>query len=300
MKRAGDVPGGNTFKSPWWRAPRRWLGMMATTKGWRRKAGPASLALVIPIVWLACTAPATGQSVGTFTFDSGSCREDTQETVYVTLFGTVLRLPMDHLHRISALHPTNAHRVPPARDPAEPLGCPGNPLPGSVFVVSIPTPEGLTFSTSDAASTRFREGVIPVGRLAIRAARTDFFGTQESNQRRAQNTCEVGIVRVINEDLLECLIQSDNEIFTRDQWSGDYITDLTFYSMPFGGPFVVSCLLGRPVRDCRVSYKLYDTVNVTYHVDIRFIRPDQLVDVDQAIRQQLEAWRVPTRASEGP
>ena len=299
MKRAGDVPGGNTSKPPWWRALRRLPVTMATTKGWRCKAGPASLALVIPIVWLACTAPAAGQSVGTFTFDSGSCREDTQETVYVTLFGTVFRLPMDHLHRISALHPTDAHRVPPAQDPKAPLGCPDNPLPGSMFVVSIPTPEGLTFSGPDDANIRFRDGVIPVGRLAIRAAPADFFGMQDSHRRMAEHKCAVGIVRTIAHQLRECLIEPVDQI-PMEQWGGAYVTDVSYYSTPYGDPFVVDCSSSLPVRDCHVSYKYAQTVNVTYRVDIRFIRPDQLVDVDEAIRQQLEAWRVPTRASEVP
>ena len=274
--------------------------VLAVVGAWRRKITLAFLAFVIPIAGIAYTVPATAQSVGTFTFDSGSCREDTQETVYVTLFGTVFRLPMDHLHRISALHPTDAHLVPPPQDPDEPLGCPENPLPGSMFVVSVPAPDSMTFSTPENANIRFRDGIIPVRRLAIRAAPANFFGMQHSYQGLAARSCDIGVVRVINPHLRECLIEPRDNIYPIEQWGGDYITNPSIYSVPFGGPFVVHCLSSRPVRNCQVSYKLHATVNIDYGIDLRFVHPDQFIQVDQAIRDRLESWRVLTPTSEAP
>ncbi len=252
--------------------------------------GLAALALTLSP---AGTSPARGQSLGTFTFDSGSCREDTDEALYVTLYGTVFRLPMDRLHHIRAVPPSWEQYVPAPADPDEPLGCPENPLPGTAFFITVPAPEGMTFPSPQGLGIRFADGIIPVSRLAIRAAQPDFFGMQISHQSAAERHCEDGVVRMINPRLRECLIEPIDQV-PRERWAGSYVTDASDYSVPFGGPFVVSCIPSIQIRSCSVSYKMYETVNLTYDVDLRLIQPIQVVLVDQHIRQLLEVWRVPS------
>ena len=250
------------------------------------------------LISVAMAAPASGQSAGTFAFDPESCREDTEETIYVTLYGTVFRLPLDHIHGGAAVPSDSMERFPPAVDETEPLGCPDNPLPGLNFSISIPRAKGITFQAPEDAGIRFREDVIPVRRLLIRAVPTDHFDAQRSHEQIAERSCEIGLSRNIAPHLRECLVPQDDGS-SSSQWPGSYVTDESHYSSPYGDPFIASCRAIR-FRQCNVSYKYFDTVNIDYRFDTRFIRPEQFVAVDRVIREHLDAWRVPPPISETP
>ena len=237
---------------------------------------------------------ANNKSVGVFQYDPTTCRFGSIYSIYVTLYGEVFQIPTDHLHGIASLSPDEENCVPQALDPDEPLGCRDNPLPGSRFDISIPAPEGMVFQSPDDTEIRNPEDVIPVRRLAIRAVRPGFYGMQDSNIRAVERACENGEVQFLDDQIKECLFRPSNEdLFNRDQWNGGYITRNSIYNVPSGEPFVVDCILDWPVRNCSVSYKLLDTVNITYSIDIRRVDPTNFIDVDRAIRMTIENWHQP-------
>ncbi len=240
-----------------------------------------------------------GQSRGVFSFDSGSCHEDTHATIYVTLYGTVFRLPMGNLHSIASVGPSGMHLVPPADDPDEPLGCPDNPLPGSTFRISVPLPNDLPHLASPVQSRSLEEAVVPVQRLALRAVRSGYVALQDTHQAAAERHCETGDVRTLTPNLRECLIEP-NGAFDRVQWSGSYVANPEVHTIPSGEPFVVSCRTSLPIRHCEVMYKLHDNVNIDYNVDITVMPPENFIDADVAIREALADWLVTLPPSSQP
>lgn len=266
-----------------------------------------SILAVVATCVVFLTTPVLGQRTGGFTFDSGSCHEDTEETIYITLLGNAFRLPMDYLLGFTVLRASYLPMLPPGRNPTEPFGCPSNPLPGDVFRIAIPRPPDMVFPPPRTDRIRVPDIALPVFRLRIRSARPDFFGLQSSHLRDASSDCAGGEVRWLGPHLRECLVYPGDDHRTRESWGGSYIADPDNHSIPFQEferqtelPFVVSCLPSIGVRNCLVSYKIYRTVNIDYRIDIRFIDPAQVVDIDRVIRETLENWRVSTTAPSLP
>ena len=256
-----------------------------------------SVALTLILIFSTVVSqPVLGQTLTTFSYDPITCQANVRDRIHVTLYGTVFALPVNHLHFISSVASRRRHLVPPPVNPNEPQGCPDNPLPGSTFIISIPMPEGLVLS--DPGLDGFAsEDTIPVRRLAIRAAESDFFGLQHSFLATAERFCAIGVISIISPYFNECLVEPTREV-DRQQWGGSYISNPLFYSMPFGEPFVIECMPGSPVRNCYVSYKIYNEVNLDYGLDITEISPTDFIEVDSVIRETLSSWLVDQQSAQ--
>lgn len=232
---------------------------------WRKAAGRAPttfVAMASLAFLLLCGQPALAKR---FHFDPASCKHDTGH-MYIALGRAVIAVPTPKQAAmlLDPLQPDASHLKAP--DPAEPVGCFGNPLQSGGF--------GLFWSnslTSNAPGDRklgvpdrvrllktFTEPGDPDGEWDIENMERDI--AKEMCRRAA-------VTEVLSNDLVACRMKQTLPGVPEIDWAASYTAKKGTYTTPDGRPFVVNCgpdLFSSGVDDCTVDYQLTKDVGLNY------------------------------------
>ena len=257
-------------------------------RGVARLALSLSLAVTASFVGLVVTEPARADSE-IVSYDPSQCATDPEGTVTIALDRLVMRVPMDALSSIRDLPPEARAVAPAPPDPSEPEGCPDHPMVGRSFYFRYLS--DTLHNNSSLSSPAQRR----IDRLLLVAARPDFWGLQPSEERSFERICNDQQIRdELDNGLLACLVRPDITGRPREHWPFAAQAPLDLYTAPFGRPFMVHCTWGfRPgTHQCDVTYKLYETVNVSYRFEPGRLPLDDLIDFDRGLRASIESMRI--------
>ena len=247
------------------------------------------LASIMTLAATAVVAPEAARAE-TVPYDPSTCASDPGETVTIALRRIVLQVPMMELSGIAALPPDMLAAAPIPPDPSQPEGCPDHPMVGSAFY--------FRYLIDAVPNAELPLNPVPrrVDRLVLIAADPDFWGLQFFWEERFERVCERYELRDLLDNGLErCRVLPDDADIPQDHWPFYIRAPLALYSTPFGNHFTADCLWGSVpgTHRCGVTYKLYDTLNVSYRFQPRRLPIDGLIDFDQELRVWIDSMRVP-------
>lgn len=247
---------------------------------------------LLPVAVLLALAPAVGEvRAEKLTYDPDSCAVDAEGMVYIALDRAVLRFPARELTYIGDW-PSDKNApvyvAPRPPKPSEPEGCPGNPIQASSFNFAY---------RYQAIKDDRRDPRIPMGVpdfLRLIAARPDFYGMQKFHEAQFERRCDVAEPENLPNGLVACLVQPADKTSPKAGWSGSYRAQPEIYRTPLGRPFVAACLSGvaKGTRQCSVSYKFEETINVAYRFSTLRISISDVIALDQDLRAKIAAARV--------
>lgn len=243
-------------------------------------------------------------------YDPASCKSDAHGKRYVSLGPYVLALPYSKraAYMIDPLRPGDIGLAPP--DPAEPDGCPGNPLQSWSFEFI-----GAPFELAAQGSTPAPGAGARADRLtlyrALREHPTPRPGDREwsgADLRRMiwDAFCKKATIREeLTNGLTACRIQPNGDAQVED-WAAVYRARSDVYATPLGNPFIVDCglLLRRStIAHCDVAYTMMLGLGVGYRFQ-PYLGPhpiplDRIIAYDRGLRAAIESTLVKDYAWNG-
>ena len=243
-------------------------------------------------------------------YDPAACKRSAQGNRYVALGPYVLALPYSKraAYMIDPLRPGDIGLVPP--DPAEPEGCPDNPLQSWSFEFI-----GAPFALTAEGGTPAAGGGARADRLtlyrALRHRPTPSAGDREwagADLMRMlwDKFCEQAAVREeLPDGLTACRIRPNGDAQVED-WGATYRARLDVYATPLGHPFIVACgllLRQSTVGHCDVAYTMMPGLGVGYRFQ-PYLGPHpipfgRIIAYDRGLRAALESTLVKDYAWKG-
>lgn len=224
---------------------------------------PAAISVLAPLAFLLLFGqPAWAEE---FHFNPASCAHNTGH-MYIALGRTVLTVPTpkqaDML--LDPLQRDEPHLKAP--DPAEPVGCFGNPLQSGSF--------GLFWSnslTSNAPGDR-KLGVPARVRLLRTFVNLDGphgeWIMEKTRRDIANDECRTAAVtELLPNGLVACRTKPTRPNVPEIDWAASYIARKEIYTTPDSHPFVINCgsyLFTSGVNYCEIEYTLAPDVGVDY------------------------------------
>jgi hypothetical protein len=200
--------------------------------------------------------------------------------MYIALGARVLRIPGPMIRAMIpvTMLPTAASRARAVPHPEEPLGCFGHPwrMDNVTF--------GYLYRAMQQGKLSRHQGFDRIDLVAVAA---DYWGVQDLDERRFR--------RLVQADYMDCVAVSAGFTSCIDKRPYPspkrvYQAATGVYAAPFGRPFTVDCLDG---QGCRVQYKLYPDLNLSYQFHLALLPVSRLMEEDRRLRAQIAQMQVP-------
>jgi hypothetical protein len=237
---------------------------------------------------------ALSATAGTLSYDPESCATPAEGMVYLAFNRIVLRIPANELTLIRDMPSERLAKMPKPPKADEPEGCPDHPIQARGFTFSY-LYEAIRENKRDPQLSPYAPN-----KLKLINVPSDYWALQPSQEKAFLNRCEKFQEReeLLN-GLIACLVPPSDKSIPRRHWAVYLQAKSEVYSAPFGRPFVISCYpFGNGSQTCLVTYKLYETLNVSYEITVqhqyssRFIPLTETIEFDRGLRAKIEAARV--------
>jgi hypothetical protein len=243
-----------------------------------------------------------------FQYDPSTCKTDAQGKLYIALGRNVLAVPTSG-SVVVARYGDNWLKPP---DPAEPMGCPGNPQQLSGY--AFPYAFNAVVGNKDSAfpSAHARADVLQLIRIRGNAEVPSPDDTEwrgESFQSKiAKAVCEKAVPEELSNGFTACRLSPTDKTLRVEEWRTTYVGRSDIYTTPLNRPFVVNCddhVYTSPVGDCGVTYVFRPDLGVTYNFrPYRSSTPlpiDKIIEFDRGLRTAItgalvENYRWPDQA----
>ncbi len=230
-----------------------------------------------------------------FHYDPLTCKTDAKGMLYVSHYERVFKIPFRGGLMIDPIYDKKVKAVQPiAPDLEEAVGCPNHPYAvSSVYYLYL----------YEAIKTnKFAPPIAPMSADLVKIVfiTAGYEGGLDEEGKNYKRVCGHNsqynkvIKRKFKNGIAGCLLEPlKNDIPERSwvkgyperAWISAYQTDINIYSTPRGGVFSIYC---RASPTCRVAYKIYPRLNLSYRFDReRRIPIERVIEFDKSLRKSI-------------
>ncbi len=236
-------------------------------------------------------------------YDPVLCKTDAEEMVYFALGRTVFKAHYKEPIFIRGMPKEKRSLLPTRPDPAEPEGCPDNPIWGSAF----------TFAYNYQRVANKQSMKMYPDRLGLVYVEGEYTAQKGPEKAYSRVKRKYDLCREITSELVGCY-SGKNPAPSKDwndkppeffknwgertrpfkDWNARaYQAKREFYTAPFDRPYAFSCYPGvREENKCNVAYKYSEDIGVYYGFGTLSIPVTDTIDFDRGLRKRINEMHV--------
>lgn len=231
-------------------------------------------------------------------YDPQSCKVDTEGRIFVQISRQLLAIPVGEFGLAEPLYAGSTRTFEPTLDPAQPKGCPDNPIQTTRYVphLHLARPASGSAATSDRQLDSLELIYVVPGPIEGLPGVT--WGGEATNLHSLERRCKNPAIRErLPSGIVACRVKPRDPNVRVEDWGASYSIPITDYATPLGTTFVASCLpavYSTRITDCDVAYSMRLDLGLTYRFHPFGPGPhlaiDDVIELDKEVRAAINRY----------